>query len=259
MTNANGVMLFTDEDKAYPSFPYAVHKVVAQNNLRQIKTPTERRTGGNSTIASKPDSVKGTQLELAEDTSSMGELFDGGWDERADVSIVHESALKIAELEDTIKDKLYTDLMEVDVPHIEDMKACLASGDFTRLANLAGDALAVMKSKEDTETIIGSLEWIKSEAGDDKSSLVEPTKKEMRRWLATKDGQEFLFAYGWDEEEATIAYYGDQACIDSILNDDLAGLDVPYIEEMKELNDKRDWRGLKELADKAIRIVEARG
>ena len=97
----------------------------------------------------------------------MGELFDGGWDERADVSIVHESALKIAELEDTIKDKLYTDLMEVDVPHIEDMKACIASGDFTRLAKLAGE--------EDTETIIGSLEWIKSEAGDDKSSLVEPT------------------------------------------------------------------------------------
>lgn len=51
-----------------------LHKVVAQNNLRQIKTPTERRTGGNSTIASKPDSVKGTQFELAEDTPSMAEV-----------------------------------------------------------------------------------------------------------------------------------------------------------------------------------------
>lgn len=28
MTNVNGVMLFTDEDKASPSFPYAVQKAV---------------------------------------------------------------------------------------------------------------------------------------------------------------------------------------------------------------------------------------
>ena len=47
--------------------------VLKENNLRQIKTPTERRTGSNSTIASKPDSVKGTQFELT-DTPSMAEV-----------------------------------------------------------------------------------------------------------------------------------------------------------------------------------------
>ena len=50
-----------------------LHKIVAKENLRQLKTRLVTGTGDNSTIASKPDSVKGTQFELA-DTPSMAEV-----------------------------------------------------------------------------------------------------------------------------------------------------------------------------------------
>ena len=43
MTNVNGVMLFTDEDKASPSFPYAVQKAVDEELRDHDITLTNRR------------------------------------------------------------------------------------------------------------------------------------------------------------------------------------------------------------------------
>lgn len=53
MTNANGVMLFTDEDKAYPSFPYAVHKAVDEELRDHDITLTEMSLHGFSVCKRK--------------------------------------------------------------------------------------------------------------------------------------------------------------------------------------------------------------
>ena len=51
-----------------------LHKIVAKENLRQLKTRLVTGTGDNSTIASDSNSVKGAEFELAEDTPSMAEV-----------------------------------------------------------------------------------------------------------------------------------------------------------------------------------------